>query len=131
VDRDSRRLHLHSNVSNPGDGHPAPNAPPYVANRFNFDVNDNLFTPGDTVCFFYGATSPGGTSYYSDQWHVTNSIAEVAATPMEFTILPAGGFNRGGDILYVDGADGFGSQPYFDARSSPRARRQDRPLRRP
>jgi hypothetical protein len=33
---------------------------------------------------------------------------------MEATILPAGGFNRGGDILYVDGADGFGVQPYYD-----------------
>ena len=32
----------------------------------------------------------------------------------KLTILPAGGFNRGGEILYVDGADGYGSQPYFD-----------------
>jgi hypothetical protein len=87
---------------------------PIVNNRFNVDLNDNLFVPGDTICFFYGATSPGGTTYYSDQWHVTDNIAEVAANPMEFTVLPAGGFNRGGDILYVDGADGYGSQPYFD-----------------
>jgi len=86
-----------------------------VDNRFNVDLNDNLFTPGDTVCFFFGATSPSGTTYYSDQWHVTDAIAEVAANPMEFTVLPAGGFNRGGDILYVDGADGFGNQPYFDS----------------
>ncbi len=101
-------------ASNSGNGHPAPNAPPYVQNRFNVDLNDNLFTPGDTILFFYGASSPGGTNYYSDQWHVTNDIAEVAANPMEFTILPAGGFNRGGDILYVDGADGYGDQPYLD-----------------
>jgi hypothetical protein len=86
---------------------------PLVANRFNVDLNDNLFAPGDTVCFFYGATSPGGTNYYSDQWHVTDNIAEVAANPMEFTVLPAGGFNRGGSILYVDGADGLGVQPYY------------------
>jgi hypothetical protein len=33
---------------------------------------------------------------------------------MEVTILPAGGFTRGGDILYVDGADGFGVQAYYD-----------------
>ena len=79
---------------------------PYVANRFNVDLNDNLFTPGDTICYFFSATSPGGTTYYSDQWRVTNSIDDVAANPMELTILPAGGFNRGGDILYVDGADG-------------------------
>jgi hypothetical protein len=88
---------------------------PRVDNRFNVDLNDNLFTPGDTVSFFFGATSPGGTTYYSDQWHVTNNIAEVASNPMEFTVLPAGGFNRGGDILYVDGDDGFGNQVYFDS----------------
>ncbi len=87
---------------------------PIVDNRFNVDLNDNLFVPGDTICFFYGATSPGGTTYYSDQWHATDNIAEVAANPMEFTVLPAGGFNRGGNILYVDGADGYGSQPYFE-----------------
>ena len=99
---------------NPGDGHPAPNPTPLIDNRFNVDLNDNLFTPGDTVCFFFGATSPGGTTYFSDQWHFTNDIAEVAANPMEFTVLPAGGFNRGSDILYVDGADGYGVQPYWD-----------------
>lgn len=87
---------------------------PTINNRFNVDLNDNLFVPGDTICFFYGATSPGGTTYYSDQWHVTDNIAEVAANPMEFTVLPAGGFNRGGEVLYVDGADGYGIQPYYD-----------------
>ena len=87
---------------------------PIINNRFNVDLNDNLFVPGDTICFFYGATSPGGTTYYSDQWHVTDNIAEVAANPMEFTVLPAGGFNRGGEVLYVDGADGYGVQPYYD-----------------
>ncbi len=87
---------------------------PIADNRFNVDLNDNLFVPGDTICFFYGATSPGGTTYYSDQWNVTSNIAEVAANPMEFTVLPAGGYNRGGNILYVDGADGYGSQPYFE-----------------
>ena len=101
-------------ATNPGDGHPAPNAPAYVANRFNIDINDNLFTPGDTVEYFYSASSLDGTSYFSTNWGTTTNIAEVAANPMEITILPAGGFNRGGDILYVDGADGFGVQPYYD-----------------
>jgi hypothetical protein len=55
-----------------------------------------------------------GTSYFSTNWGTTSNIAEVAANPMEVTILPAGGYNRGGDILYVDGADGFGVQPYYD-----------------
>ena len=98
-------------TTNPGVGD---GTDPIRQNSFNVDLNDNLFTPGDTVCYFFGATSPGGTTYYSSSWAVTNSISEVAANPMEFTILPAGGFNRGGDILYVDGVDGLGNQPYFD-----------------
>lgn len=101
-------------ATNPGNGHPTPNAPAFVANRFNIDINDDLFTPGDTIEYFYSATSLDGTSYFSTNWGTTTNIAEVAANPMEVTILPAGGFNRGGDILYVDGADGFGVQPYYD-----------------
>jgi FlgD Ig-like domain len=103
-----------SNATQPGDGTGTSVAHPRVAKRFNVDLNDNLFTPGDTVCFFFGATSPSGTTYYSDQWHVTDNIAEVADNPMEFTILPAGGYNHGGDILYVDGADGLGDQTFWD-----------------
>jgi len=101
-------------ATNPGDGHPAPNAPTFTGNRFNIDVNDNLFTPGDTIEYFYSATSLDGTTYYSSNWGATSNIADVAANPMEATILPAGGFNRGGDILYVDGSDGQGVQNYYD-----------------
>lgn len=101
-------------ASNPGDGHPSPNAPQYVANRFNVDLNDNVFTPGDTVCYFFGATSPGGTTYYSTEYGATADISAVAANPMEFTVLPAGGYNRGGNVLYVDGADGLINQTYFE-----------------
>jgi hypothetical protein len=101
-------------ATNPGNGHPTPNAPAYVANRFNIDINDDLFTPGDTIEYFYSAASLDGTTYFSTNWGTTTNIAEVAANPMEVTILPAGGFNRGGDVLYVDGADGFGVQPYYD-----------------
>jgi len=87
---------------------------PYVANRFNVDLNDNLFEPCDTVCYFYAATSTEATTYFSSEWGSTTNINDVAANPMEFTILPAGGWKRGGDILYVDGVDGFGNQPYWD-----------------
>jgi hypothetical protein len=87
---------------------------PYVASRFNVDLNDNLFEPCDTVCYFYCATSTQGTTYYSSAWGSTSNINDVAANPMEFTILPAGGWKRGGDILFVDGADGFGVQTYYD-----------------
>ena len=99
------------NATNPGDGHSGTS---WVANRFNIDVNDNLFTPGDTINYFYSATSLDGTTYFSTNWGSTSSIADVAANPMEVTILPAGGFNRGGDVLYVDGADSFGVQNYYD-----------------
>jgi hypothetical protein len=87
---------------------------PRVDARFNVDLNDDLFDPCDTVCYFYCATSTQATTYYSSNWGSTTNISDVAANPMEFTILPAGGWKRGGDILYVDGADGFGDQPYFD-----------------
>jgi len=87
---------------------------PIVSPRFNVDLNDNLFEPCDTVCYFYAATSSQATTYFSSNWGSTTNISEVAANPMEFTILPAGGWKRGGDILYVDGADGFGDQSYFD-----------------
>jgi len=60
---------------------------PFVPNRFNVDLNDNLFTPGDTVCYFFRATSADGTNYYSENLGVTSSMAEAAANPMEFTIL--------------------------------------------
>ena len=86
---------------------------PFVQNRFNVDINDNLFTPGDTIYYFYGATSAGGTTYYSTEYGPTTDITAVAANAMEVTILPAGGFNRGGQILYVDGADGTGVETYY------------------
>jgi hypothetical protein len=101
-------------ATNPGNGHPAPNAPARVHNRFNVDLNDNVFTPGDTVCYFFSASSTGGTSYYSSEYGTTANISEIAANPMEFTILPAGGYNRGGNMLYVDGADGTSNQAYWD-----------------
>jgi hypothetical protein len=92
-----------------------------VEDRFNVDLNDNLFVPGDTVWFFFGARSGPP----SNQWTYfamsvptrsgqTDDIGEAATYPDEFTILPAGGYNRGGDILYVDGMNFRGAQPYFD-----------------
>ena len=84
-----------------------------VNNRFNIDLNDELFTPGDTISYFFGATSLDGSTYYSSEYGSTSDISAVAANPMEFTILPAGGYNRGGDILYVDGADGTWNDMYF------------------
>jgi hypothetical protein len=92
---------------------PGPGSPPLVQNRFNVDLNDNLFTPGDTICYFYSATSADGTTYYSSEIGPTDDLSAVAANPMEVTILPAGGFNRGGEILWVNGADGLIDQVYY------------------
>lgn len=86
----------------------------YYANRFNVDLNDNLFTPGDTVSYFYSASSSDATNYFSTEFGTTTDINSIAANAMEFTVLPAGGYNRGGQVLYVDGADGMGNEPYWD-----------------
>jgi hypothetical protein len=93
-----------------------------VANNFCIDLNDNVFEPCDTVCFFYCAESADGDTlygngyknYYSLNWGTDANINNVAANAMEFTCLPAGGWKRGGDILYVDGMDGRGAQVFWD-----------------
>jgi FlgD Ig-like domain len=88
-----------------------------VPGNYCIDLNDNLFTPGDTIFFFYGAKSadgPGTTNYFSLEIGTTSDITAAATFAMEFTCLPAGGFNRGGDMLYVDGAND-GVQIYWDS----------------
>lgn len=100
------RLRLDSCV----DGGPVPD-------HFCIDLNDNYFTPGDTIYFFYGAVSAdvaATTSYFSLEPGTTTDINIAAALPMEFTCLPAGGFNRGGAALYVDSAED-GVQAYWDS----------------
>jgi hypothetical protein len=87
---------------------------PIIRNRFNIDINDNLFTPGDTISYFFSATSLDGTTYYSTATGSSGDINTVAANPMELTILPAGGYRRGGNILYVDGADDTNTNVYYD-----------------
>lgn len=85
--------------------------------NYCIDLNDNLFTPGDTIYFFYSAKSadvPGTTNYFSLEIGTTSDITVAAAFAMEFTCLPAGGFNRGGDELYVDAAES-GVQEYWDS----------------
>jgi hypothetical protein len=41
--------------------------------------------------------------------------ADIVAMPMEMTCLPANAKNGATDILYVDGFDGRGAQPYFNS----------------
>ncbi len=86
-----------------------------IENTFCIDLNDNLFEAGDTVCFFYGAESTNGKKrYYNVMYGPAENIDEIASNADEFTVLPAGGVNNGGDILYVDGMNGRGAQVYFD-----------------
>ncbi len=94
-----------------------------LADRFAIDLNDNLFTPGDTICYFFGGSDGLGNETFFHRTlsgqganNITDDILEAASSPMEFTILPAGGFLRGGHILYVDDTDDRGgpAQLYFD-----------------
>jgi hypothetical protein len=86
-----------------------------VKDRYCIDFNDEVLTPGDTVCFFFSAVNTIGlTTYWTEFAGTTTDQDEVTTCPMEFTCLPAGGYLRGGDILYVDAFDGRGAQEYFD-----------------
>jgi hypothetical protein len=99
--------------------------------RYCVDLNDDLFVPGDTIRWFLGADVDGTIGNGNENyWHrqldgqgngqdgISTTEREVAAaSPCEFTILPAGGYNRGGDILYVDDTDDRGgpAQLFFDS----------------
>jgi hypothetical protein len=89
-----------------------------VPNRFCFDLKDDLFTAGDTVRYVLGARNRDAVeSFWSRRLQgqgedfVTNSLDEALASPCEFTVLPAGGWRHGGDILYVDHADDRNDSP--------------------
>jgi hypothetical protein len=83
--------------------------------QYCIDLNDNLFVPGDTLWFFFGATGSTGTwTYYSLPAGQDNSMNIVAQLPDEITMLPAVGDEPGNDILYVDGMNFRGAQPFFD-----------------
>ncbi len=112
----------------------------WVSERYCFDLEDvangyhvnedqianiGVFTPGDTIWYFFGAQNTLGQWSY---WHrtlkgqgasrSTDVFAEACADPCEFSILPDAGRLPGdeGDILYVDDADDRGgpAQLYFD-----------------
>jgi len=100
-----------------------------VANGFCVDLNDNLFTPGDTIEYFLMAQSadgPGSKTYFHggyswlDNFDAVNAVVTTTdinvayANPMEVTCLPTVQL-KGGDILYVDDGDGRFVQPYFDS----------------
>jgi len=95
-----------------------------VADRYCVDLNDHVFTPGDTVCYIIAAADGAGNwQYWSRRLNgqgndfVSDNLWEALNSPLEFTILPAGGHIRGGDILYVDDSDDRGGpvQLFFDS----------------
>ena len=94
-----------------------------VADTWCFDLNDAVFTPGDTICYVLCVEDAIGQSRYfsrrldgQGEDFLTDQLGLALDSPMEFTILPAGGWRRGGNILYVDDADDRGGpvQLYFD-----------------
>jgi hypothetical protein len=85
------------------------------ADRYCVDLNDDLYTPGDTVWYYFSARDmDGNTNYWSRQTGVASLESHVREHPMELTCLPANAANGATDILYVDDCDITGVQPYFD-----------------
>ncbi|UCF05039.1 MAG: S8 family peptidase [bacterium] len=73
-----------------------------VPDRFCIDLNDNLFEMGDTVLFFFHARNDMGFDSYWSEFTGMSGLEQVTRNPMEFQILPGGGYLNGGDILFVD-----------------------------
>ncbi|MFQ5510959.1 MAG: T9SS type A sorting domain-containing protein [Candidatus Krumholzibacteriia bacterium] len=85
-----------------------------VPDRYWVDLNDNLFTPGDTISYYFTARDAGGDV---TAWsHLTRTTDEggAMAVPTEVTCLPANAANGATDILYIDDFDNHGAQPFFD-----------------
>jgi hypothetical protein len=86
-----------------------------VPNMYCVDLNDNWFTNGDTLLFyFWSENTANQKSYWSEFTGTTLSEEEAALSPMEMQILPGEGVANGGDILYVDNFSGHGARYYFD-----------------
>jgi hypothetical protein len=88
--------------------------------NFAYDLNDNLFVPGDVIEHFYGAENLSGDESYASPntdgdppMSIYYNIIDAADNASEFTILPKAGTSTG-DILYVDGFDGRGGQQFWD-----------------
>jgi hypothetical protein len=86
-----------------------------VADRFCVDLNDDLYTPGDTIWYYFSARDTDrNVTYWSQHTGTTDSEAEVRSMPIEATCLPANALNGSTEILYVDDFDNHGAQPAFD-----------------
>jgi FlgD Ig-like domain len=85
-----------------------------VPGRYCVDLNDNLYTPGDSVLFYFSARDAAGhVTYWTEFIGTTTSETDARTYAMEATCLPLQNHNKIA-ILYVDDTDGSGAQPYFD-----------------
>jgi hypothetical protein len=80
-----------------------------------------VLTPGDTINYFFCAQDAfGKRNYFTKQLNgegpplVTDDVFTAVNTPLEMTCLPANALAGKTNILYVDGYDGRGAQPFFD-----------------
>ncbi len=84
--------------------------------EYSVDLNDNLYTPGDTINYYFSARDVNGvTTYWSTPAGATKTEADVQMMADEVTCLPANALSGATDILYIDDFDGLGGQPFFDS----------------
>lgn len=96
-----------------------------VPDTYCFDLNDEIFEPGDKIFYVFTATNDAPvqeTSWWSRKWNGQGEgffdKGGAASSPCEFTILPTGNSR----ILYVDRCDAeikddvdrFPMQKYWD-----------------
>jgi hypothetical protein len=86
-----------------------------IDERFCIDLNDNLYTPGDTINFYFSARNANGnTNYWSQPTGMTDSEFQAQSDEMEMTCLPANGLEMGNDILYVNGFLEYHKELFFE-----------------
>ncbi|UCG52431.1 MAG: hypothetical protein JSW58_02445 [Candidatus Latescibacterota bacterium] len=87
-----------------------------ISAEYSVDLNDSLYTPGDTIKYYFSARDADGTTtYWSTLAGATGIGAEARMMADEVTCLPANALGGATDILYVDDFDGLGGQPFFDS----------------
>lgn len=93
------------------------------SDRFCVDLNDNLYTPGDTLLYYLSARDANGVTTYcckrpDNSWEWVHGVTDVEATaqasPFEMTCLPANGLAGTTDILYIDDFHRRGAGRYFE-----------------
>lgn len=99
-------------------------APGSRPHEYTVDLNDQLYTPGDRIEYYFSSRNK------NDEWSYwtsfTGHASEVTAIqhPMEMTCLPtpalpaASSFPTAVEVLYVDAYSGLGAQPLIESAMS-------------